>query len=120
MPGRLQRYALAALDKREAASGHAHRVSSIRLEAMPSTDSASLAVSLAQTAATLPIASDPTFRGLPFRVRSAYTFRLDSVDVMHLNNGASERKKLTKGSSIFSSLAKDQQRKNPTIYCRLL
>jgi hypothetical protein len=33
-------------------------------------------------AATLPIVSDPTFRGLPFRVRSAYTFRLDSIDVV--------------------------------------
>jgi len=52
------------------------------IEAMPSGDSAALAASVAQTAATLPIASDPTFRGLPFRVRSAYTFRLDSVDVV--------------------------------------
>ncbi|OLE15619.1 MAG: hypothetical protein AUG20_02460 [Gemmatimonas sp. 13_1_20CM_3_60_15] len=26
--------------------------------------------------------SDPTFRGLPFRVRAAFTFRLDSVDVV--------------------------------------
>ena len=52
------------------------------IEAMPSADSAALAASLAQTAATLPFAADPTFRGLPFRVRSAYTFRLDSVDVV--------------------------------------
>lgn len=52
------------------------------IEAMPSSDSAALAASLARTAATLPIASDPTFRGLRFRVRSAYTFRLDSVDVV--------------------------------------
>ena len=61
------------------------RVQAIKLdsiEVMPSSDSAALAASLAQTAATLPIASDPTFRGLPFRVRSAYTFRLDSVDVV--------------------------------------
>jgi hypothetical protein len=49
---------------------------------MTSVDSASLAASLARTAATLPIASDPTFTGLPFRVRSAYTFRLDSVEVV--------------------------------------
>jgi hypothetical protein len=41
-----------------------------------------LAVSLAQTAATLPVSSDPTFRKLPFRVQSAYTFRLDSVEVV--------------------------------------
>jgi hypothetical protein len=39
-------------------------------------------VSLAQTAATLPIIADPTFKGLPFRVRSAYTFRLDSINVV--------------------------------------
>jgi hypothetical protein len=61
------------------------RVQSIRLdsiEGMSSADSAALAVSVAQTAATLPVASDPTFRGLPFRVRSAYTFRLDMVDVV--------------------------------------
>jgi hypothetical protein len=49
---------------------------------MPSADSAGLAVSLAQTAATLPIVSDPTFKGLPFRVRSAYTFRLDSTEIV--------------------------------------
>ena len=63
-------------------SGHAQAIKLDSIEAMSSTDSASLAASLARTAATLPIASDPTFRGLPFRVRSAYTFRLDSVDVV--------------------------------------
>ncbi len=63
-------------------SGHAQAIKLDSIEAMPSTDSAALAASLAQVAATLPIASDPTFRGLPFRVRSAYTFRLDSVDVV--------------------------------------
>jgi hypothetical protein len=64
------------------ASGHVHAIMIDSIEAMPSADSAALAVSLAQTAATLPFASDPTFRGLPFRVRSAYTFRLDSVTVV--------------------------------------
>jgi hypothetical protein len=64
------------------ASGHVHAIMLDSIEAMPGADSAALAASLAQTAATLPVASDPTFRGLPFRVRSAYTFRLDSVDVM--------------------------------------
>jgi hypothetical protein len=64
------------------ASGHVHAIMLDSIEAMPGADSAALAASLAQTAATLPIASDPTFRGLPFRVRSAYTFRLDSVDVV--------------------------------------
>ena len=63
-------------------SGHAQAIKLDSIEAMSSTDSASLAASLARTAATLPIASDPTFRGLPFRVRSAYTFRLDSVEVV--------------------------------------
>ena len=52
------------------------------IEVLNSADSAALAVSLARTAATLAAASDPAFRGLPFRVRSAYTFRLDSVDVV--------------------------------------
>jgi hypothetical protein len=64
------------------ASGHVHAIMLDSIEAMPSADSAALAASIAQTAATLPVVSDPTFRGLPFRVRSAYTFRLDSVDVM--------------------------------------
>jgi len=52
------------------------------IEAMSSVDSAALAVSLAQTVATLPAAADPSFRGLPFRVRSAYTFALDTIDVV--------------------------------------
>lgn len=64
------------------ATGRAQAIKLDSIEAMSSTDSAALAASLAQTAATLPIASDPTFKGLPFRVRSAYTFRLDSVDVV--------------------------------------
>ena len=49
---------------------------------LPSADSAMLAASLTQTAATLPVSSDPTFRKLPFRVQSAYSFRLDSVEVV--------------------------------------
>ena len=64
------------------ARGHAQAIKLDSIEVMQSTDSAALAASLAQAAATLPMASDPTFRGLPFRVRSAYTFRLDSVDVV--------------------------------------
>jgi hypothetical protein len=63
-------------------SGHAQAIKLDSIEAMSSTDSASLAASLVRTAATLPIASDPTFRGLPFRVRSAYTLRFDSVDMV--------------------------------------
>ena len=49
---------------------------------LSSADSATLAVSLAQSAATLPVSADPVFRRLPFRVRSAYTFRLDSTEVV--------------------------------------
>jgi hypothetical protein len=52
------------------------------IQLLPSADSAMLAASLAQSAATLPVSSDPTFRRLPFRVRSAYVFRLDSVEVV--------------------------------------
>ena len=52
------------------------------IESLASADSAMLAASLAQTAATLPVSSDPTFRKLPFRVQSAYTLRLDSVEVV--------------------------------------
>ena len=63
-------------------SGHVHSIVLDSIDAMPSADSATLAVSLAQTAATLPITADPTFKGLPFRVRAAYTFRLDSIDVV--------------------------------------
>lgn len=61
------------------------RISSIKLdsiESRTSVDSAALAAALARSAATLPVAADPAFRGLPFRVRSAYTFHLDSIDVV--------------------------------------
>lgn len=64
------------------ASGHVQAIKLDSIETMASTDSAALAAALAQTAATLAIASDPIFRRLPFRVRSAYTFRLDSIDVV--------------------------------------
>src|SRR5258705_7039811 len=64
------------------ANAHVQAIKLDSIEARSSTDSAALAVSLAETAATLPIASDPAFSRLPFRVRSAYTFRLDSVDVV--------------------------------------
>ena len=52
------------------------------IEALRSSDSASLAASIVRAAATLKSVSDPTFRGLPFRVRAAFTFRLDSIDVV--------------------------------------
>ena len=64
------------------ASGHAVAIPIDSIEAMHSTDSASMAVALTRAAATLPGVADPTFRGLPFRVRTAYRFHLDSVDVV--------------------------------------
>src|SRR6266550_1241359 len=63
-------------------SGRVQPIALDSIESLPAVDSAALAVSLAQTSATLPVASDPTFRGLPFRVRSAYRFRLDTVDIV--------------------------------------
>ncbi|MFL5574129.1 MAG: hypothetical protein ACJ78R_11525 [Gemmatimonadaceae bacterium] len=64
------------------ATGHVHAIKLDSIEGIPSTDSAALAALIVRTVATLPAASDPTFRGLPFRVRSAYTFRLGSTDVV--------------------------------------
>jgi hypothetical protein len=64
------------------ASGQVHAIALDSIEAMSTTDSAKLAAAVARTAATLPVATDPTFRGLPFRVRSAFTFRLDSLDLV--------------------------------------
>ena len=49
------------------------------IEGMSSGDSASLVNGIAQNVATLRSTSDADFRGLPFRVRSAYTFRTDSI-----------------------------------------
>jgi hypothetical protein len=64
------------------ANGHAVATLIDSIETMRSVDSASMAAALTRAAATLPGVSDPTFRGLPFRVRAAYTFRVDSVDVV--------------------------------------
>jgi hypothetical protein len=64
------------------ATGHVHAIKVDSIEGISSTDSAALAALIVRTVATLPAASDPTFRGLPFRVRSAFTFRLDSADVV--------------------------------------
>jgi hypothetical protein len=63
-------------------SGRVQPIPLDSIEVMSSADSNTLAVSLAHTAAIIPAASDPTFRGLPFRVRSAYRFSLDSLDVV--------------------------------------
>lgn len=64
------------------ASGHAVAIPIDSIEAMRSADSASMAVALTRAAATIPGVSDPTFRGLPFRVRTAYRFHVDSLDVV--------------------------------------
>ena len=66
-------------------SGHAQTIALDSIETLPSKDSASLAASITRSAATLPGTIDPTFRGLPFRVRSAYTFQLDTMDVVVAN-----------------------------------
>lgn len=62
--------------------GHVSAIPLDSIGSLPSADSAMLAASLTQTAATLPVSSDPTFRKLPFRVQTAYTFQLDSVEVV--------------------------------------
>jgi hypothetical protein len=62
------------------ASGRVAGIALDSVERMSSADSAALATKIAQTVAALPAASDPGFRGLPFRVRSAYTFRADSIE----------------------------------------
>ncbi|MGI8402550.1 MAG: hypothetical protein ACR2NS_13245 [Gemmatimonadaceae bacterium] len=62
--------------------GNVKAVALDSIESLSSADSAALVASLAQSAATLPVSADPVFRRLPFRVRSAYTFRLDSVEVV--------------------------------------
>jgi hypothetical protein len=64
------------------ATGRVVPVALDSIEGMTSVDSAALAASLTQSAATLPATADPSFRGLPFRVRSAFTFRFDSVDAV--------------------------------------
>ena len=63
-------------------SGRVAAVPIDSIDAMRSADSASLAVALTRAAATVPGVSDPTFRGLPFRVRTAYRFTVDSVEVV--------------------------------------
>ena len=60
-------------------AGRVAAISLDSIEAMPSADSAALARSIAQNVSTLPLESDSDFRGLPFRVRSAHTFRVDSI-----------------------------------------
>jgi hypothetical protein len=61
-------------------SGRVAAVSLDSIEAMSRVDSAALARAIARNVASLPLASDPDFRGLPFRVRSAHTFRADSIE----------------------------------------
>jgi len=52
------------------------------IDAMSSVDSSALAAAISESVATIPAVSDPMFRGLRFRVRSAYTFRTDSIEVL--------------------------------------
>jgi hypothetical protein len=62
--------------------GNATAIALDSIGSLSSADSATLAASLAQSAAMLPHSADPVFVRLPFRVRSAYTFRLDSTEVV--------------------------------------
>jgi hypothetical protein len=64
------------------ARGSARAIPLDSIEALSSVDSASLAASLAESVAALPLAADPTFRRLPFRVRYAYTTRMDSAEIV--------------------------------------
>lgn len=63
-------------------SGRAQPIALDSIDALHGADSVSLAAALVRAASTLPGVSDPAFRGLPFRVRSAFTFRVDSVDAV--------------------------------------
>jgi hypothetical protein len=62
------------------ASGRVTGIPLDSIEGMSSADSTFLATSIAQNVSALPGAADPSFRGLPFRVRSAYTFRSGSIE----------------------------------------
>jgi hypothetical protein len=64
------------------ASGSAIGVPLDSIEGLSSVDSASLAASLTQSVAVLPVASDVTFRRLPFRVRYAYLAHFDSLEIV--------------------------------------
>lgn len=61
-------------------TGLAAAVSLDSINAMSSSDSSALATSIIQSLAAIPTVSDPNFRGLPFRIRSAYAFRADSAE----------------------------------------
>ena len=63
-------------------SGHAQLIPLDSIDALHGGDSVALAASLVRAASTLRGVSDPAFRGLPFRVRSAFTFHVDSVDAV--------------------------------------
>ena len=63
-------------------SGRAKPIPLDSIESLRGNDSASFAAALVRAAATLKGVSDPAFRGLPFRVRSAFTFRIDSLDAV--------------------------------------
>jgi hypothetical protein len=64
------------------ATGHAEAIKLDSIEVMSAADSAALTKAVVQAASTLPAAADPVFRGLPFRVRSAYTFQIDTTEVI--------------------------------------
>jgi len=63
-------------------SGRAQLIPLDSIDALHGSDSVSLAAALVRAASTLRGVADPTYRGLPFRVRSAFTFHVDSVDAV--------------------------------------
>ena len=60
-------------------SGRVAPVALDSIAGMSSADSAALATQIVQAVSSLPLGSDSEFRGLPFRVRTAYTFRVEAI-----------------------------------------
>lgn len=64
------------------ARGRVEAIALDSIDGFPRADSAAIAAALARLAGTLPIPRDRIFRGLPFRVRSAYSFHEDSARIV--------------------------------------
>jgi len=64
------------------AAGRVQPIALDSIEGLSRADSAATTATLARLAALLPVAPDRAFRGLPFRVRGAYSFEYDSAQVL--------------------------------------
>ncbi len=64
------------------ATGRVQAIALDSIEGLSRADSAATTATLARLAALLPVAPDRAFRGLPFRVRGAYSFEYDSAQVL--------------------------------------